>query len=246
MLSPLDLVRTALHPSALPPLLRTAVTVADRTLRPTEGARANAEEALVALTERRAARRDAAAAGAHVNGPESWQPQGTASAVRHGVVLPAGDDELVASLTGYVLEGLVHGEHCVVLATDAHLRAVRSRLGTTGWSAEARRLLVGIDAEQALGQVLVDDEVDAEAFERLVATHVLPHEEHGVRVYGELVDLLAGRGALGQAMELEALWDRALCGRSFPLLCGYLLHPSDALARATVMTGHTHVHRTAA
>jgi hypothetical protein len=91
--------------------------------------------------------------------------------------------------------------------------------------------LIVLDAATTLRAVLVDGSPDQARFDRHVASRVARLCEEsptGVTGYGEMVDLLAERGDLRAAEELEHLWNALGQRCSFRLLCGYAAaHFSD-------------------
>jgi anti-sigma regulatory factor (Ser/Thr protein kinase) len=48
------------------------------------------------------------------------------------------------------------------------------------------------------------------------------------RAFGELVNILWGRGEVNEAVKLELLWNDVLCSHSLSLYCGYRVDPAHA------------------
>jgi hypothetical protein len=91
--------------------------------------------------------------------------------------------------------------------------------------ARARRngLLTILNADTMLAGFMRDDRPDSVLFHKTVGTLVrtlLDRGEH-LRIYGEMVDILAGQGNFQAAHHLEELWNELAECVSFTLLCGY-------------------------
>jgi MEDS: MEthanogen/methylotroph, DcmR Sensory domain len=142
---------------------------------------------------------------------------------RHTAELYVHDDELVASVSSFLKEGLAIGVPGVVVATPDHRRAIRDAVGSE---------LLEADAEETLAQLLVNGKPGAVAFERVIGA-LLDRANGPVRVYGEMVSLLCERDEVAAAMVLEELWNDLLRTRPVTLHCGYRLDVFDL----TVQTG---------
>ena len=70
-------------------------------------------------------------------------------------------------------------------------------------------MIVVRDADDMLRQISRNGSPDANAFEIVVGRPVAALARRGrrVRAYGEMVDLLAMRGELADAIKLETLWN---------------------------------------
>jgi hypothetical protein len=130
-------------------------------------------------------------------------------------------------LSVFVNRGLAAGEEVVLFATSEHWKAVDERLHSIGHrvgSAIAERQLTVMDARETLDAIMKGGLPDRALFSACIA-RVVP-ENRGpqappIRVYGELVDLLAEQGNLTATIALENLWNDRLSSKSFTLLCGY-------------------------
>jgi hypothetical protein len=106
------------------------------------------------------------------------------------------------------------------------------------WEATARRLrergldpdvaqasggLTVLDAASTLGTFLVNGRIDEKLFEDSVGTLVwaLAAGDRRLRVYGEMVDVLASTGDFRIALQLEARWNDLRAEAPFTLFCGY-------------------------
>ncbi len=92
---------------------------------------------------------------------------------------------------------------------------------------------------------------DSVLFQRSVGKLVQDLAKPGtiLRIYGEMVELLAEEGNFCAARRLEELWNELAARYSFTLLCGYsAAHFTTPLARAAlagICDAHTHVQRSA-
>jgi hypothetical protein len=182
-------------------------------------------------------------------GPSSWSPvpgsPSPAVSRCHGVIGYDADADLLARLTPYVVDGLVAGDVCVVIATPHHLAGLRRRLAIGGF-VDTEGLLIELDAEQVLSSFVVDGWPDSGLFDAHVGDVVRGHLRDGVglRAFGEMVGLLVSRDEAPAALHVEKLWDALQLQLGFPLLCGY---PASALAgldeetAARVFARHTHL-----
>jgi hypothetical protein len=111
-------------------------------------------------------------------------------------------------------------------------------------------MLVVKDASDTLRRLTRAQVPDAALFEAVIGRPVRAMAERGrVRAYGEMVDILAQRGELNEALKLEGLWNDL--GERTPmfLMCGYCAahFVSTATHRALldICKAHSGVHRDA-
>jgi hypothetical protein len=140
------------------------------------------------------------------------------------------DDEafLARTVSRFLQAGFERGERCVVIATAEHREgfeeALRARRVPV---AQLRRAghYVELDAVDTLARLAPDGELDGAYFDREVGGAMARELRGGVRlrVYGEMVALLWGRGFLTTALELEDRWNGIQATTPFPLVCGYPL-----------------------
>ncbi|HTL44394.1 MAG TPA: MEDS domain-containing protein [Vicinamibacterales bacterium] len=156
---------------------------------------------------------------------------------RHAVTLFDSDASRAAAIATFVLEALVADEPVAVLATGAHWEAVVRAAGE-GAALISQRLTDGrlafLDAEVLLYDISRGGVPDRELFRRAIGQLQRSLPAGRVRVYGELVDLLAARGDLDAALRLEQLWNELLDREPITLLCGYdatVFAPDRAAAR---------------
>lgn len=95
-----------------------------------------------------------------------------------------------------------------------------------------RRVLL-VDADSVVARLVLGNELKAGEFDKMLGELFLQlnlesssdsqqrRHEAPIHAYGELVDILCARGQHLLALDLEALWNRALDAGNISLLCGY-------------------------
>jgi MEDS: MEthanogen/methylotroph, DcmR Sensory domain len=157
------------------------------------------------------------------------------------------DDGFLASVVAdYVGTGFELGEAAVIIVTRPHVTLFSDRLTALGVDvprAVAARQLLFLDAQQTMGLFLVDGQPDRTRFLAVVATAhdwVRSAGYRGVRLYGEMVDLLWGHN-LEATIALERLWNAVLADERLSLFCAYRLDPLDRHVQG-VLRQVTHCH----
>ena len=141
----------------------------------------------------------------------------------HIVRFSAHDDDLVPAIADFVSDGVRLGERVVLLirprlwnSVEQQLLSNRIRIGT----ALKHREVVVVNAEETLERVTgADGRVDVDAFAGILSAICDPLARP-MRAYGEMVTLLANRGQLDAAIEIERL-GHALAQDGVNILCAY-------------------------
>jgi hypothetical protein len=160
------------------------------------------------------------------------------------------DDRFLAEVvTEYLAAGFRHGEGAVVITTPAHGALFMEHLVARGIDSaaavDAGTLLV-LDAAATLRQFMVDGAPDQTLFFGVVAPaldRVRATGCGGIRLYGEMVDLLWSDNLPG-TVQLEELWNQVLVDTRLSLLCAYRMDPLDARVRGVlrqVTRCHSHL-----
>ena len=162
------------------------------------------------------------------------------------------DESRTECVAGFLAEGYRLGEPAIVVAKPSNWSRTVEQLEAQGvpvQTAIADGMIVVKDANDTLRRITRSGVPDAEAFEGTVGKTVAGLARRGerVRAYGEMVDMLALRGELPEAIKLEHLWNRL--GERVPLflLCGY--SAAHFVATAThralreICSAHSGVHR---
>jgi|HubBroStandDraft_2_1064218.scaffolds.fasta_scaffold02457_5 hypothetical protein len=142
------------------------------------------------------------------------------------------DSELVDTVVPYLAAGLRAGEAAFVIATEAHRQAFERQLVAAGIDARQARAdgsFVTLDAASTMAKIIVDGQIDRDAFDGLACglLREVAESGRGLRVFGEMVALLWDAGDVLAAIELERLWNELGEQLSFSLLCSY---PSASVA----------------
>lgn len=136
------------------------------------------------------------------------------------------DGDLLESLTRYALTGLRADEPVIAVLTAKHARAFKSelvRMGVDFDESQRVGLLQVLDAEEALELFMNGDLPDQAAFTEHFGEMIGAAAEGGrtVRVFGEMVAVLWGRGNVPAALQLEDFWNELAKIHSFRLFCAY-------------------------
>jgi hypothetical protein len=171
----------------------------------------------------------------------------------HSVQFYEDDAYLVGAVAGFLAQGLIVGQPIVVIATETHRTAFAQRLSYEGFDVEAATSsgqLKMLDARATLDTLMIGATPDPGQF-KMMAERVLGERATagasscGVRLYGEMVDLLCRDGNADGALRLEELWNELAHDYAFSLLCGYSMGNFHETAHATrfqeICCQHTHV-----
>ena len=137
------------------------------------------------------------------------------------------DADLVRVVTHYLAQGFDAGHTCICVVTAEHREMIENRLvaiGANPGALAASYRYIPIDARATLDTLTQGgDRPDRERFHRIVGLLVSQAASRGapVRIFGEMVALLARRGLYQAVLELEELWNELSRERDFMLLCGY-------------------------
>ena len=177
--------------------------------------------------------------------PQTFDPH------RHAVKFYENDATLFRTVGEFLSQGLVDGDPCIVIATDAHAIGVLDDLSDRVIDvarASGRGQLLVLSAEETLATFMRDGRPDAELFRRnvgeTVAGMVRAHEGRAtVRAFGEMVDVLWRQGSHDAAIRLEILWNELAARLGFSLLCAYSMGSFYQQAELVerICEQHTHV-----
>ena len=171
----------------------------------------------------------------------------------HAVQLFDADASRARAVASFVREGLQSRERVVVvMRAQAWTLAAVSLANDVALSdaIDAGRLTV-LDADATLERLMRDGALDPVVFAEMVGPLVAAEVPgtRGLRIYGEMVDLLAAGGDFAAAQQLESLWNDLRSRTPFKLFCGYSsMHfpGSDGReALRAIRRLHTHTHLSA-
>lgn len=159
------------------------------------------------------------------------------------------DEEYVRAAGRYLHEGLAAGDTCVAVMTAAHHRQLDEYLfevglNTGALSAEYR--YIPLQAEQLLPTFFdARAGIDRERFHRQFNQLMSQAAARGqpVRLFGEMVSLLAEQGRPAAAIQLEELWNELSREHNFTLFCWYKASPftDNPRFRRLLRSIHSHV-----
>ena len=135
-------------------------------------------------------------------------------------------DSRAAAVSRFVTDGLRQGDSLLIVMTHENWNEVAIRLRSSG-AAWERALQSGQltvrDAAAAMASFMRNGRPDRDLFNQTVGTLVsqLNSRDRHLRIYGEIVDLLATEGDYRSAQQLEELWNELGRRESFTLFCGY-------------------------
>jgi signal transduction histidine kinase len=147
---------------------------------------------------------------------------------RHVVQFYENDEFLREVLTVFSGSGLQADECVILIAAEANRRAVERRLGERGFdvaAATASGRLVLLDAREVLATIIVDGVPSSDLFEASFRRLLAPAaaDGRGVRIYGEMVDLLWQDGNHAAAIRLEEMGNSLATAHPIRVLCGYAM-----------------------
>jgi hypothetical protein len=162
------------------------------------------------------------------------------------------DESRASCVASFLAEGYRAGEPLLVVARPANWAAIVAELGRMNvpvQQALADRRLVAHDADDTLRRLSRHGSPDETLFEEVVGGAVRSLQKPGsrIRIYGEMVDMLAQRGELPDAIRLETLWNNLGERASYFLMCGYsaahFVSTTTHRAMRDICGAHSAVHR---
>lgn len=154
---------------------------------------------------------------------------GEIAACHHLVQVYENERVFIETLEGFAGSGFLTGESVVVIATPAHLSALNSRLKNQGFQLEAlinKQQYIPVDAEQLLQKLSPKTTLEKKFLSEFISDLLSSASRSGrkVRIFGEMVAMLWGKGQTEEAIELERLW----CDfREEHRVCVYCAYPES-------------------
>ena len=136
------------------------------------------------------------------------------------------DSQLVDAVSRFVHVGIESAEVCVVIATADHRERIATSLNARGVNIavlESAYQYIAVDAQLLLGEFF-DGRLDRYRFHDRAGLLLRQAAASGkpVRVFDEMVAILASRGLLSATLELEELCNELGRSQDVVLFCGYL------------------------
>jgi signal transduction histidine kinase len=140
------------------------------------------------------------------------------------------EDHLYEAVTAHLAAGLLNGEPVAIIATETHRRVFEGRLQRAGCEVAAAQQsgqLQMVDARAWLAGFMVEGMPSAELLRleigKLIEAAARFRPNVKLRVYGEMVDLLAQEGNATAALRLEQQWNELSQQQAVSLLCAYAM-----------------------
>lgn len=167
----------------------------------------------------------------------NWTEMGESE---HFVQFYETDTFLLDAVGAFIGTALRAGHAGVVIATPAHREGLAARLRDAGLdvaAALASGQYVALDAAETLSRFMVDGVPDARRFAEVTGEIIARVAAGGrrVRVFGEMVALLAVAGNHRAAVRLEAFWNDLQRTQSFALFCAYPMERLGGAALAELL-----------
>ena len=148
-----------------------------------------------------------------------------AHASEHLVQLFDSKESLAATVAAFLSPGCDAGDNLLVVAREANWVNTHRVLAASGFDIDALRAsgrLTVMNAVTKLSELSRRGLPDRGAFETAIAEPVRALAGRApLRIYGEMVDVLAELDDLEAAITLEDMWNQLAEQASFRLLCGY-------------------------
>jgi MEDS: MEthanogen/methylotroph, DcmR Sensory domain len=160
------------------------------------------------------------------------------------------DESRAESVAAFLAEGLRAGDHVIAVPRAAHWTSIAVQLSALGISVDdelAQGNLVVRDAVSTLEKISPRGRLSPFAFNEVMGAAIKRVSGRRLRGWGEMVDVLAERGELDEALELEELWNRVAEMVPLTLMCAYsaahFVAVSTHRALRDICLAHTDVHR---
>jgi MEDS: MEthanogen/methylotroph, DcmR Sensory domain len=161
-------------------------------------------------------------------------------------------ESLATGVSRFIGEALDDGCTVIAVVRGRNWPPIKHELQARGNDIE-RAVRTGrcalYDAEELLAQFLRNGVPSQALFHKTVASTVerLAMRGRSLRIYGEMVEVLAEEGNFAGAHALETLWNELALQHAFVLMCGYSsAHFTTRATREafeTICRAHTHVQR---
>ena len=142
-------------------------------------------------------------------------------ASKHVVHFFDDDRSRAFAVADFLAEGIRRQSGLLVVARPAHWTAIAGVLNERGTRTDR---VVVLDARTTLTLMMSGGAIDWRRFEAVAApliAELAAEAGHPVRIYGEMVDILASDGHFAAVNALEECWNSLLARVPAHLLCGY-------------------------
>jgi hypothetical protein len=140
------------------------------------------------------------------------------------------ENQVARNVAQFLFDGVVNGEPCMVMATEAHLHAFRDALLILDKDLDLtdRQTFCFLNAQDVLDALLLDGAVNAARFDQVIGSAVRElsrSNSRKTRGFGEMVGLLWSKPNFSAAIRLEHLFNRLLSQET--LLRIFCYYPID-------------------
>ncbi|MFL6278657.1 MAG: MEDS domain-containing protein [Vicinamibacterales bacterium] len=159
-------------------------------------------------------------------------------------------EALVDTVSGFVRDGLNQGDAALVIMRLAQWNSVSSELTRRNVplsGAIANGQLTVLDGARTLGRIMLHGTPCRGHFDEVISKTVRESCAGGLRlrVYSDMVDILAAEGNFHAAHELEKLWGDVARHEPVTVLCGYsaatFYNPDAADTLRSICRSHSNV-----
>ena len=182
--------------------------------------------------------------------PEEQAITSAAAGSRHIVELFETAESMTDRVSAFVLDGLRQREAVLLVMRLPHWNLLSSRLtaaNVTLSDAVASGCLTVLDAARTLTRMMWHGVPSRGLFDEVIGTTTRQLNSSGapLRVYSDMVDVLAADGFFQAADVLEKLWSELAARESLTVLCGYsastFFNPDTSNALGSICRSHTDV-----
>jgi len=169
---------------------------------------------------------------------------------RHMVEMFETTESMTDRVSTFVLDGLRQGDAVLLAMRLPHWNLISTRLTAANVllsDAVASGRLTVLDAARTLARMMWHGVPSGGLFDEVVGKTVrqLNSSGAGLRVYSDMVDVLAADGFFQASGALEKLWSELAARESLTVLCGYsastFLNPETSNALGSICRSHTDV-----
>ncbi|MCE3225491.1 MAG: hypothetical protein K0S32_42 [Bacteroidetes bacterium] len=144
----------------------------------------------------------------------------------HLVQIYDNDVVFLNSLEGFAGSGFLNNESVIIIATEAHLKALDERLTNQGFDLELYRSTdqyIALNAHETLAKFMKEGWPNDILFVECVGKLIDKGRRNNrkVRAFGEMVAILWEQGNKAATVRLENLWTQFCGSEGFSLFCAY-------------------------
>jgi hypothetical protein len=175
---------------------------------------------------------------------------GESAGARHIVEMFENTETIIDRVSAFILDGLRQGDAALLMMRLPHWNLLSARLTAENLvlsdTIASGRLTV-LDATRTLTRIMWHGVPSRGLFDEVVVKTIrqLCAEPTPLRVYGDMVDILAADGFFHAAYELEKLWGELAARECVTVMCGYsastFVNPDASNALGSICRSHTDV-----